>query len=213
MKYHSCQAIPPNGANIPVCAVDLGFAKEKLSLGIAFSDRNEPVPGKSFGAGIEEVSTWLASVKNIGNTEAVLIIEAPLSMALTKANNPCHRQIELQRFYEENAAPVSPKGWFYQAGANLCLGSTIFLRNLTLPEGLKVWLIEGFYCSISLDEAHTDDPDVAALLVELFRDPANCGLVEPKAESGSEAVTLLPGLEEIVEGVPRILLRRELRLR
>ena len=157
------------------------------------------------------VNNWLARLEEKNMKEAVLIVEAPLSIALTEAYNPCHRNIELQRNYE-GAAPRTPKGWFYQAGAILCLGSSVFLSKLQVPKSLMpINIVEGFYCSILRGEVHAGDKAVAEHLLECFLNPVTI-LHEPQAESEDGSVFLLPGLDPLIDGIPSVLLRHELKL-
>ena len=209
-KFKALQSIPENAMCIPICVIDLGFSERKPTLGIVFS-HEETECSYTFGEGLIMVNNWLARLEEKNMTEAVLIVEAPLSMALTKAYNPCHRKIELQRNYE-GAAPRTPKGWFYQAGANLCLGSSVFLSKLSIPKFPKsVHIVEGFYCSISPGEVHAEDMAVAKHLLKCFRTPGT-KLHEPKAQSEDGSVFLLPGLDPLIEGIPSVLLRHELTL-
>jgi hypothetical protein len=197
-------------AKTPIFAVDLGFSESDPSVGFAYGQGTEIIAGeKIFGDCIAEINSWLQKQKN----KCVLIVESPLTMALTAHGNPCHRQIELQRNYQRGRAPRSPKGWYYQAGANLSLGSSVFLQRLIVPQNLTVELIEGFYCSISPDERHADHREVAQHLMQRLYSLAGSELVVPQAETEGGAVYLLPGLEGSIGGIPPVLLRDGLEFR
>lgn len=202
-------ALPHNIADLPACAIDLGFSESDTSVGIAFRpDFNGGGSELTFGDCINRVNDWLTHQHN----QCVIVVEAPLTMALTERGNPCHRHIELQRNYERGCAPRSPKGWYYQAGANLSLGSTILLRELRVPEGLIVLLVEGFYCSTTPDEVHASHQLVAESLLSRLHALAGQSLVTPRAEVCRGTVRLLPSLEDIVDGIPGILLREGLNM-
>ena len=143
--------------------------------------------------------------------KCLLLIEAPLSVALTPLGAPCHRQIELRSAYEKTGAPQSPKGWFYQAGANLSLGSIFFIRGLKVPEDLDVFLIEGFYCSIQRGTEHDSDAYVAEHLRDSLLAHSGKLLIKPEAVDGK--ICPLPGLESLVNGIPAVLLRDGLTLK
>jgi hypothetical protein len=188
----------------PIFAIDLGFSESDPSVGFAYSDGTEIVNGELlFGDCISEINAWLRKQTNT----CILIVEAPLTMALTVNGNPCHRQIELQRNYQRGRAPRSPKGWYYQAGANLSLGSSVFLQKLLVPDNLILELIEGFYCSVSPDERHADHQEVARHLIRRLHSLVGSELVLPQAETEGGAVYLLPGLEGTINGIPPVLLR------
>lgn len=202
--------VPANIADIPVCAIDLGFSESDPSVGITCSPATDCEQDEFlFGDGVLLVNSWLENCRR----ECVLIVEAPLSMAMTASGNPCHRQIELQRNYQPGRSPRSPKGWYYQAGANLSLGSSLFLQKLFVPDQLTVRLIEGFYCSVSPDEGHATHRDVAAHMVACLYASVGQSLVTPLAEVANGIVQLLPGLQGIVSGIPRVLLRDGLDIR
>jgi hypothetical protein len=217
--------IPDDVSDLPACAIDLGFSELESSVGVAFypNDGNSPTENQ-FGLGVVRVNNWLrdlaqktsperAKAERANQTKCVLIVEAPLSMAMTQLGNPCHRQIELRRNYEKKASPRSPKGWYYQAGANLSVGSVVLLKALIVPECVDVQLIEGFYCSVSADESHSSHKDVAKDLLSRLITQNGEALVEPLAESDGGSVMLLPGLDGLVEGIPGVLLRDGLQLK
>ena len=194
-----------------VSSIDLGFSEEEPTVGVVFQPDADP-PGETFGDGICRVNSWLARMAAENENQCILVIEAPLSMALTSHGNPCHRQIELQRNYALGASPRGPKGWYYQAGANLSLGSTIFLSNLVVPDGLKILLVEGFYCRVSPDESPASHQQVAERLLQRLlhlKEP----LVTPLPDEPQGTVRVLPGMENLVEGIPGILLRDGLQLK
>jgi hypothetical protein len=192
----------------PTCAVDLGFATaQNASNGITFSDGiNQVIPPTAlcFSAAVALLNQTLLQFQG---RDATLILESPLSMAFDHAGNPCHRNVELGRNYRRGARPTTPKGWFYQAGANLTLGSVRFLRSLAIPDNVNVYLIEGFYCSIRPGEEHPPDQVVASILVEHFRSQDRAPLVQPLSETVGGPLQILHGLEDLVPFVPPVLLR------
>lgn len=214
MPLIAIQEIPGDVSELSVCSIDLGFAKNQPSTGIAFgANDNMESAEMFFGEGVQLVNRWLEELVPKRRSHAVLILEAPLSMAMTADNNPCHRQIELPINYVPGHAPLSPKGWFYQAGANLSLGSTILLRQLHVPKKLKVLLVEGFYCRMGAGEPATPHVVVAQALITKLLENAGAALVTPSPETQGGTTRLLPGVEGIVDGIPGILLREGMRLR
>jgi hypothetical protein len=214
MAFRAIDTVPASIDAIPVCCIDLGFSEAETSLGLHFREGLAIESAEvGFAEGILRINDWLKAVAAAKHRECALVIEAPLSMALTSIGNPCHRHIELQRSYEVRCAPRSPKGWYYQAGANLCLGSVIFLRELTVPADLAVLLVEGFFCSISPDEAHPSHLRVAQDLLAQLDELRGQRLVSPQAASEGGTVRVLPGLDTLVTQVPGVLLRRGLQLR
>jgi hypothetical protein len=151
MPIIALQQITVDVSSLPSCAIDLGFSERGASIGISFYPINISTDLR-FGVGVSRVNKWINDLVSANQFRCVLILEAPLSMSMTKQGNPCHRDIELQRNYAAGHGPLSPKGWYYQAGANLSLGSTMFLRGLVVPRGLEIFLAEGFYCRINRNE-------------------------------------------------------------
>ncbi len=198
--------------NLPVCAVDLGFSKTKVSTGVSvILDGKNIVPPKpmQFATAIQAMNNLL----ECDHQGLVLILEAPLSFAFTGDGNPCHRHIELRRSYKARSGPISPKGWFYQAGATLSLASLVFLKRLQIPENVVVHLIEGFYCNITKNECHPADPAVAEALAKQFCKRDRPPLIAPRSESCGGRIESLPGVPGLSDRVPPVLLRPELLLR
>jgi hypothetical protein len=211
MLFNTIDHVPENVGSLPICCVDLGFSQHNPTTGLAFSSEYGHSSCCVFDEAITRANAWLTACHDRQQTTCLLLIEAPLSVALTSSGAPCHRHIELCGAYEKSAAPQSPKGWFYQAGANLTLGSVFFIRGLKVPEGLSVYLIEGFYCSIEQGKKHDEDDFVAEHLRDLLLKRGGQPLVKPQGVEG--AIFLAPGLESLVNGIPAILLREGLALK
>ena len=213
MPIVSPSAIPENIAELSLIVLDLGFSEKKPSVGIASAN----VPGLvvqeplSFGEAIICINEAFSMLAGSSVASCVLAIEAPLSIALTEAGAPCHRNFELQRHF--TVGPRSPKGWFYQAGANLTLGSTVLLRALKVPQNLRVFLCEAFYCSHEPGEVHAADEKVAAELLEHLRSSPGVSLKEPKPDTKGGRIEVLPGLENLIQDPPFVLMRKELELK
>ena len=212
MPFNPITNIPEDVGSLPICVLDLGFAEDRTSVGLAWNIPEETSEINQFGAAISSVNSWLNARSAETQRRVVLLLEAPLSMAFTDNGNPCHRNLELQRNYAPGRAPRSPKGWWYQAGANLSLASIVFLRALEVPETVSVLLAEGFFCSISPDEQHPKDDEVARVLLTAIQEQAGLPLVVPKSEVNDGMVRVLPGLEGLITTVPGVLLRPELEL-
>lgn len=212
MPIISISSVPSDIVDRSVIVLDLGFSEKKPSVGIASAgipSLKEPEP-LSFGDAIVRLNEALSDLARTGMTSCVLAIEAPLSIALTTAGAPCHRNFELQKHFK--VGPASPKGWFYQAGANLTLGSTVLLRALNVPPGFTVHLCEAFYCAHEPGEVHPADEKVAAqLLAHLLASPG-LALKEPKPDAPGGRIEVLPGLEGLIQDPPFVLLRKELEL-
>lgn len=214
MTFAAVQIVPPNISVTPACCIDLGFSELDASMGLYFREGFDVEPGEViFAEGAKRTNIWLEKVAARNYGECVLVVEAPLSMALSQNGNPCHRHIELQRNYEKCGGPRSLKGWYYQAGANLSLGSVVLLRKLAIPSKLTVMLIEGFFCSIDPDEAHATHLRVAQDLLVRLDQMRGQQLVSPRPESQGGTLHILPGLEELVKEIPGILLRDGLQLK
>jgi hypothetical protein len=207
------QQVPKDVKKWPVLVIDMGFSETNRSAGMASANSGTAPPeDHRFSEIIGEVNTHLENLAADGKNSAILILEAPLSAAFTHEGNPCHRQIELQRNYLPGQRPRSPKGWYYQAGANLSLGSIQFLRSLDIPKAFELHLAEAFYCSVQANENHPDHHAVATELLEAFRGMPGKPLVKPSPETAGGKVVSLPGLEELVPGIPGVLLRPGLEL-
>lgn len=201
--------IPLNVAEMDCYVFDLGFAREAQSVGVATTLAPPPTGPMTFSAALDFLNARLENAA----AEVLLIMEAPLSMGRTQQGNPCHRNVELKRYYQRGASPRSPKGWYYQAGANLSLGSILFLQAIQIPDHVNVLLAEGFYCSILPDEGHADDQQVASQLLHHALDQPGADLVVPLPERQGGSVVPLPGLAELFgHGVPGVLLRPGLQL-
>lgn len=198
--------------DLPVCAVDLGFSKKKFTTGVNFIHGSEQIiPPRTFvfSKAIAALNEQFANTQH----DIVLIVEAPLSIAFSADANPCHRQIELRRNYCARKSPISPKGWFYQAGANLSLASMFFIRGLDVPKDVTVHLIEGFYCNIVKNDTHPADAHVAETLVTHFQDEKRPDLVAPRPENSDGIMQALPGIPALDGKFPPVLLRPELKLK
>lgn len=212
MPMLSLSSIPEDIVDRSVIVLDLGFSEKKPSVGMAsagvpgLKDR-EPL---SFGDAIVRLNGALFDLAGTGVTSCVLAIEAPLSIALTTAGAPCHRNFELKKHFK--IGPTSPKGWFYQAGANLTLGSTVLLRALAVPQNFTVLVCEAFYCAHEPGEVHPADEKVAAELLAHLRASPGLSLKEPKPDAEGGRIEVLPGLEGLIQDPPFVLLRKELEL-
>lgn len=109
--------------NVFAVAVDLGFAKEKPSCGLAWRAPDQPVKGMKlqFGECVKRVLQLLTD-----QSKAVLIIEAPLSGLFSADGNP----VERGDFEKRQDGGKTNRYWYSGPGAATCLAAVFFLREL-----------------------------------------------------------------------------------
>jgi hypothetical protein len=144
----------------PVVAVDLGFARERASCGLArclAGDLIADYKTLQFSEVIKEVAETFGATAN-----GVLILEAPLSGAFDgthRLGNPAPRG----DFERPNG---QTRYWYCGAGAEICLGAIFFLwelRNVLVERGTDctIHLFEGFVTagdkSAPGDNQHTQE--------------------------------------------------------
>lgn len=166
----------------PAIAVDLGFSgkDETTGISVVLAGRGScPQAGKcfTFAGAVKQTSQSLQ-----GSSEAVLIIEAPLSACFGSNGNPSPRAPFESRRYK---GKKTTRYWYSGAGAATMLAAIFFLRKLdhTLSEldhHGKIHVFEGF---LSFKTKGTDHAKDASRLLRKFL-TADGSL---KVRNGSEA--------------------------
>jgi hypothetical protein len=183
-----------------VIAVDLGFAENDESCGVAWRrpGRNGGEMELSFGDCLSFVAELVASVPDV----AALIVEAPLSGCFNDMGNPIAREYDSKW---NGKSLESGRGWYYGAGGAVALGAIFFLRRLrelTVIRPATIVLFEGF---VSFKHQRTTHVDDARTLLELFAsDKPGCRVVAP---TGGARVTVLELLGEQADDAPLVLMR------
>jgi hypothetical protein len=171
-------------------ALDLGFAKEKRSCGLAWKNFNQPIEKASlqFGECVERVSQLLKS-----QSKAVLIIEAPLSGLFSSRRNP----LERGGFEKRKPGGKADRHWYSGAGAATCLAAVFFLRELLSAlrrevsdqtGTTEIVLYEGFE---SFKSAGTDHERDAILLLNSFLGLNECEVISVNVAEGQIVVTVM----------------------
>ena len=128
--------------DVSVMAIDVGFAqKGNKSCGIATNtgSKKQTAQRLSHAECVKGIVNWLRT-----NGDAVVILEAPLSVAFSN-DNPCPRG-EFEQLRHEGKV-IQTRYWYSGPGACVTLGAMNILRHLhqTLKkENLTVHLAEGF---------------------------------------------------------------------
>ncbi len=173
-------------ASLPTMAVDLGFArKEKKSCGLAWWDPEDQPRSKraNFGQCAEEVAQFLSEY-----TDAVLIIEAPLSGLLDSRGNPKGR-MPFERAMVDGSD--STRYWYVGAGAAIGLGAMFLfscLSRLVTSESNSVNVVEGF---ASFRTRPSNDEEDALALLRGLRDPNPARLYNIEVGEGEQCVNIL----------------------
>jgi hypothetical protein len=176
-------------AELPMFAVDLGFAKtEKKSCGLAWQKAPdcELKSGRSnFGQCINEVAEFLAK-----NSESVLVVEAPLSGLFDSEDNPKPR---LCFEKSDRNGQTRHRYWYVGAGAAVGLGAAFFFTNLSRrlsQDSVTINVVEGF---ISFKEHPTDDEKDAIALLKSLRAPRSAKIhnIVAKADESERSVNML----------------------
>lgn len=189
-------------ADSPAMAVDLGFArKEKRSCGLVrWVPNDEPQPQcVSFGQCVEDVAEFLSE-----NTNAILIVEAPLSGLFDSSGNPKGR-VPFEKASIDGKTIT--RYWYVGAGAAVGLGAIFLfshLSRLVMPESNVINVVEGF---VSFKTRRSDDVADARALLEEFRNPGMAKIHEVKASAGEQTVNMLSlaGLVSPEEQCPAVL--------
>lgn len=183
-------AAPLSG--LAVLAIDLGFSGSRLTCGVAYRAQGSQRVVREclrFGECVEFSAKTLAGI-----SEAVLIIEAPLSAAFDAAGNP-----QARGAFETDP---KPRWWSIGPGAAMALAAQYFLLALNRAAAGKTThhLIEGFVTGADSD----DDAEVAARLVESVASPQKAAWHPP---AGSRVVSILDWLEPAqVHSIPVVLM-------
>jgi hypothetical protein len=183
-----------------VVAVDLGFAEQDESCGIAWrrGATSDEASCKTFGGCIRRVTELMAA-----EARSALIIEAPLSGCFNADGNPIARDYGETR--ANGRSLESGRGWYYGAGASVALGAVFFLRRIRDLLGrseVTITLFEGF---VSFKTKKTEHVDDARSLLGAFVGNETRGHTV-RAPMGGEMVTALDVLGEKVQGAPLVLI-------
>lgn len=100
-------------------AIDLGFAREKRSCGLAWRVPDQDIKSAKlrFGECVESVRDLLKD-----QSKAVLIIEAPLSGVFSADGNP----LERGDFEKRPPGGKTDRYWYSGPGAATCLAAVFF---------------------------------------------------------------------------------------
>jgi hypothetical protein len=184
-----------------VIAVDLGFAEQDESCGLAW--RGEGESGQAactFGGCGRRIAELIATGSH---RRAALIVEAPLSGCFNADGNPVARDYGEQR--ANGGSLESGRGWYYGAGACVALGAVFFLRRLrdVLAIGdVTIVLFEGFVSFKATKSEHVED---ARKLLDAFIGD-ELGGYTVRAPTGGAMVTALDVLGESADGAPLVLM-------
>ena len=171
-------------------AIDLGFAKEKRSCGLAWRLPCQAVEGKKlrFGECVERVPQLLK-----GQATAVLIIEAPLSGLFSEDGNP----VERGDFEKRLPGGKTDRYWYSGPGAATCLAAMFFLRELcaalrrnesSQSDSAEIILYEGFE---TFKSAGTDHEQDARLLLNSFLGLHECEVLTVRPVGEQALVTVM----------------------
>ncbi|MFO8007724.1 MAG: hypothetical protein R6V05_08320 [Candidatus Brocadiia bacterium] len=143
------RALSPCVACRPVIALDLGYSAKRPSCGLACTGDKDG-EAHVFGEAVRKTATRLDEDR-FGN--AVLVLEAPLSMCHGPKGNP-----QLRGPFERG------RGWYYGAGALTLIAARRFLWELArlLPEGKEVALAEAFLSNKPAPVPHPIDAEKIA---------------------------------------------------
>ncbi len=182
-----------------VIAVDLGFAEQDESCGLAWrAGATTEQESCAFGACVRRIAKLVAVEER-----AALIVEAPLSGCFNPDGNPVARDYGETR--ANGRSLESGRGWYYGAGASVALGAVFLLRRLRdalATNGARLVLFEGFVSFKTKRSAHVDD--ARTLLDGFFSD--DFGSYTIRAPSGGEMVTVLDVLGVDASGAPMVLM-------
>ncbi|MHB1557527.1 MAG: hypothetical protein ACYC61_08610 [Isosphaeraceae bacterium] len=191
-------------------AIDLGFAKEKRSCGLAWRRPGQDIHGKKlrFGECVEQVPRLLE-----GQSKSVLIIEAPLSGLFSADGNP----VERGDFEKRPPGKKTDRYWYSGPGAATCLVAVFFLRELysalerdesDLSDTKEIVLYEGFE---TFKEAGTDHERDARLLLNSFLGLHECEVIAVSPVGEQEAVTVMEVLRDMTDPLipPAIIIPRK----
>jgi len=191
--------------NLPLAAIDIGFAGDRnRSTGLYLSPPQINGDEEIFESGnlthqqsVKTLTEWLQ-----GKDEAVLIIEAPLSVSFTDNGNPCGRG-EFEKRRDKKGKITSTRYWYCGSGANVTLGVINLCRNLSIrikKEKVTLHLLEGF---VSFGE-EKDHKTVARNLAEAFRLPPNNNWHTAPNNDSSHSLVSYYGIAQLAD-LPAIL--------
>ena len=148
--------------------VDLGFANQKPSCGIAINDEN---PEAVTFAELQK--RLLDIVKQPGRT-LNLVLEAPLSVAFSESGNPARRSIE-KRDGER-------RYWYCGPGSSVLVAATYLIRALHDGDRAReIRLFEGFVTFKQNNTVSSHTADVAALREIVWQQVGHSGqIIDPK---------------------------------
>lgn len=179
-------------SGLATLAIDLGFSGSRPTCGAAYRAKgsNRVVRERlKFGECVDFSLKTLA-----GSSEAVLIIEAPLSAAFDTEGNP----------HARGAFEAAPKArwWSIGPGAAMALAAQYFLRALdqVATSDARHHLIEGFVAGADSG----DDAEVAERLVESVISPQKATWHQP---DGGRIVSILDWLDPAnVHSIPVVMM-------
>lgn len=179
-----------------VVAVDLGFAKARLSCGLAwrFPDGRMDAEDLQFAACADKTATLFDKAE----TTATLIVEAPLSARFGPEGNPLYRG-DFERQAATESRRASTRYWYSGPGAATCLAALFFLRRLRskINARREVVLYEGFLTFKPRATQHRDD--ARDLLVAFCSDGVELLRVE---QNTADSIITVAGLFATVEEEP-----------
>lgn len=187
--------------DLPMIAVDLGFAKKRRSCGLAWQNLSGGISSDclEFGQCIHKVAALLDP-----NPGSVLAVEAPLSGLFDSGGNPTPR-MPFEKIRREGK--THQRYWYVGAGAAVGFGAAFFFTGLSslLPQdSVTVNVVEGF---ISFKKQPSpDDKDALALLGGLRApDPAKTYNVEASENEQTVNILSLVGLASPLDPCPTVI--------
>src|SRR5258706_153637 len=167
-------------SGLAALGIDLGFSGSRPTCGVAYRAQGSSQVVRErlrFGECVGFSAKTLAGI-----SEAVLIIEAPLSAAFDAQGNP-----QARGAFETDP---KPRWWSIGPGAAMALAAQYFLRALDRAAAGKAThhLIEGFVTGADSG----DDAEVAACLVEGVASPDKAAWHQP---AGDRVVSILDWLD------------------
>ena len=189
LRSGSCDEVP-SLRDLFVLAIDLGFAKEKRSCGLAwrFPDRDVKGTKLRFGECVDQVFQLLKR-----QSKAVLIIEAPLPGLFSANGNP----LERGDFEKRQPGGKTDRYWYSGPGAATCLAAVFFLRKLYSKlreeksddtDTKEIVLYEGFE---SFKSAGTDHVQDAKLLLNSFLGRNECEMMAVNVAAEQAVITVM----------------------
>jgi hypothetical protein len=183
--------------SLPVLAIDLGFAFQSKSCGLS----SHPKP-LTFTEALRKTVEWVGD--NSVSKEMVLILEAPLSSALSKGNPIPRGEFETHH----NDGHLNRRHWHHNAGGAMSLAALYFLRKLSkdcAQIDASIFLVEGF-----VSRYETPKPthsQVAKALEAAWRSRSRVFLPPKLGDGGISVLELMDS--KSVSGAPLILRLRD----